>query len=276
VEPRFVDANGLKFAYLEWGTGPLLLLFHGFPDTARTWSVIGPRLAALGYRVVAPYMRGYAPTSLPPRDTTTEDLGRDVVALISALGAEKAVIVGHDWGSEAVAAAAGLAPERVEKLVLIAIPHRTQIPVSIAAALGGRHFITLRLPGALGRFCADDFAQVGVLCKRWSPTWSFTAEDLADVKRAFTEPGCANAALGYYRAAMLSTPAFMKARVTVPTLLVAGLHDPAVTVADFERSKRHHAAPVDLVAVPGGHFCHRESPEAVIAAVTKFLAHRTP
>jgi pimeloyl-ACP methyl ester carboxylesterase len=268
-----LQANGLSFSYLEWGRAadPLLLLVHGFPDTPHTWNVAGPKLAALGYRVVAPYLRGYAPSAIPPRDTTTKDLGEDVLGWMDALGAKKAVIVGHDWGAEAVTAAVGLQPERVEKLAVVAIPHRTQLPKRPAVAWGARHFVELRLPGALGRFMANDFAMVDALCRRWSPTWPLTAEDTREAKRCFAAPGSANAALGYYRGMTLLTPAFMRARVAVPTLAVAGLHDPLLRPADFERARRHFTGPYEVASIGGGHFCHRESPGAFVEALTRFL-----
>src|SRR5580704_11780688 len=95
---HFVDANGLKFAYLEEGTGPLVLLLHGFPDTAHTWDDLRPQLAAAGFRAVSPFTRGYHPTGVPDRDATQETLARDALALIEALGESSAVVVGHDWG----------------------------------------------------------------------------------------------------------------------------------------------------------------------------------
>jgi pimeloyl-ACP methyl ester carboxylesterase len=273
MSERFVEANGLRFAYLEWGspTDPLLLMFHGFPDTPHTWSVIAPRLAALGFRVVAPWMRGYAPTGIPKRDTTTVDLAHDVVELIGALGAKSAVIVGHDWGAEAVNAAAGLGPERIEKMVSVAIPHRTQLPRRASVAWAARHFFTLNLPGAVARLSADDFAMVDEFCKRWSPTWNFTAEELREVKRSFAEAGSAHAAVGYYRGASVFTPPFMKQKVKVPTLVIAGADDPAVRPSDFEKAGRHHSGPYQVAVIPGGHFCHRESPEPFVSAVSAFL-----
>lgn len=273
MEPRFVEANGLRFGYLEWGdpAGPLLLMVHGFPDTPFTWELIAPRLGALGYRVVAPWLRGYAPSALPTRDTTTKDLGEDVVAQIGALGAKQATIIGHDWGAEAVSAAVGLAPQLIEKLVMVAIPHRTQLPLRFGTAWGARHMVALRLPGAVGRFSANGFAMADALCRRWSPTWKLTADDLRPVKASFAVAGSADAALGYYRALSLITPQFMRARIAVPTLAVAGEHDPLVTPADFERARRQFSGRYEVAAIRGGHFCHRESPEQFIEAVTKFL-----
>src|ERR1700690_4202016 len=120
---HFVDANGLKFAYLEEGSGPLVLLLHGFPDTAHTWDDLRPRIAAKGYRVVSPFMRGYRPSGIPDRDADQETLARDALALIDALGEKSAAVVGHDWGAAAAYGAAALDPGRVNKLISVGIPH---------------------------------------------------------------------------------------------------------------------------------------------------------
>ena len=90
---HFVEANGLKFAYLEEGSGPLVVLLHGFPDTAHTWDDLRPRLAAKGYRAVSPFMRGYHPSAIPARDADQETIARDPLALIEALGADDAIML---------------------------------------------------------------------------------------------------------------------------------------------------------------------------------------
>src|SRR3954469_25253216 len=98
-----VRANGLDFAYLEAGEGPLALCLHGFPDSAWTWRHLLPELADAGFRAVAPFMRGYAPTAVPADGRyQTAALGLDACALHEALGGDAdAVIVGHDWGAMA-------------------------------------------------------------------------------------------------------------------------------------------------------------------------------
>lgn len=267
----FVEANGLRFGYLEWGAGPLVLLLHGFPDTAYSWQELGPQIAAAGYRVVAPFLRGYAPTAIPDVDTDSEQLGRDVLALIAALGAARAHIIGHDWGAEAVYAAVALGPERIERAVTIAIPHRSAMRYMPALLWIGRHFATLRMPGAERRFAADDYAMVEVLFQRWSPTWRYTAEDLDPVKDTFAAPGSLRAALGYYRAVRYRTPGYLRAPLAVPVLCIGGTEDPALDQATFERSRRYCAGGFTLAMIPGGHFCHRESPRAFLDAVLAFL-----
>src|ERR1700753_515257 len=93
---RYVEANGLRFAYLEAGSGPLVLLLHGFPDTTHSWDDLRPRIAAAGYRAVSPFMRGYDPSGIPDRDPDQETLARDPLAVIEALGADDAGLIRHD------------------------------------------------------------------------------------------------------------------------------------------------------------------------------------
>src|SRR5919106_4330838 len=86
------------------------LMLHGFPDTAHTWDDLRPRIAAKGYRAVSPFMRGYHPSAVPDRDPDQETLTRDPLALIEALGARDAIVMGHDWGASAAYGAAALGP----------------------------------------------------------------------------------------------------------------------------------------------------------------------
>ncbi len=268
-----VRANGLTFACLVEGTGPLVVLIHGFPDTAHTWDAIRPQLAASGFRAAAPFTRGYAPTEIPASDAfDVLTLGRDVVGLIETLGGgEPAVVVGHDWGAAAAYAATALRPDLVAKLVTIAIPHPATLKPRLSTLWGARHFLTFRLPGAVRRFAADDFAMVDALYRRWSPTWAIPHGELEAAKNAFAAPGCANAALGYYRASSPVPPRELLARVNVPTLCFGGRDDGVLTEADFRAGARAFTGRYELVMTPGGHFLHREAPEAFAKPLLEFL-----
>lgn len=271
MQLHHIDANGLSFAYHTQGEGPLVLLVHGFPDTARAWDPFLPALAEAGFKAVAPYLRGYAPTALPERDTTGRDLGEDVLGLIDAFGAETAIIVGHDWGAAAVYAAASLAPERVDKLVAVAIPHPMSLKPTPSLAWGARHFLTLRLPGAERRFARNDLAGVDTLVRRWSPSWQYTEDDLADVKRCFSEPGALHAAFGYYRAWSPRPQPFFRTKLPMPTLAFAGREDLA-PVAAFHSSKRAYTGPYEVIELDCGHFPHRERQRDVLDGLLGFLA----
>ena len=116
-----VQANGINFHYLEMGEGPLALCLHGFPDHAYSFRHLLPDLAEAGFRAVAPFMRGYAPTEAPADGNYRAVLlARDAVALVDALGGGQAYLIGNDWGAGAVIGASVLAPEKVRKLVIIA------------------------------------------------------------------------------------------------------------------------------------------------------------
>lgn len=258
---RHVEANGLRFAYLESGRGPLVLLLHGFPDTARSWDHARDRIAATGRRAVAPWLRGYAPTAIPARDTDIETLGRDTLALIEALGESSAIVIGHDWGAAAAYAAASLAPARLDKLVVVGIPHPAAMRPSPRQLWLVRHFFAYKLPGAARRFAADDFAALPAIYKRWSPRWEPGPEQFAAVRAVFAERASLDAAFGYYRRLPLRPPPFLRKPITVPTVVFAGLDDRLVEPEAYTAAGRMFVAGYTVVQMRGGHFMHREHPD---------------
>ena len=268
----FVDANGLRFAYLSEGSGPLVLLLHGFPDTPYTWDRVMPEIARAGFRAVAPFMRGYHPTQIPAdRAYDSDTLGRDVLALIEALGETQAIVIGHDWGALAAYTAASLAPERVQKLVTVAIPHPRSLKPTPALAWKMRHFVALRRKRAAQRLARDNFAYVDELVRRWSPAWkNVPADETAHVKQVLAQPGCAEAACSYYAALRPRLPRALRAPIRVPTISFAGEHDNLVPRA-YEKARHCFAASYEVVQVPGGHFMHREHPIEFITELVRVL-----
>ncbi len=280
---RTVRAGGLDFACLEAGEGPLALLLHGFPDSARTWEATLPLLAAAGWRAVAPWTRGYAPTGVPADgDYSPRTLAGDVARLIEALGYDRAVVIGHDWGAFAGYLAANLHPERVRALVTMAVPHAGALARNLSPAQARRSwyvaFFQLRRI-AERRARRDDFAFLEHLWRDWSPGWAFTPEDIAPTIAALTPPGALEAALGYYRhslgpAALLDGAARRAAfgSIAPPALCFAGVDDGCIGVETFAGSERHFRGPFGLVCVPGaGHFLHRERPAAFHDRLLSFL-----
>jgi pimeloyl-ACP methyl ester carboxylesterase len=267
---HFVEANGLRFAYLEDGSGPLVLMLHGFPDTAHTWDDLRPRIAAKGYRAVSPFMRGYHPTAIPDRDADQETLARDALALIEALGADDAVIIGHDWGAAAAYGAAGLGRERVKKLFAVGIPHPATLKPSPKKLWGARHFGVYKLPGAPNRFARNDFAALPAICRRWSPDWNPEPAEFDAVRASFSNKASLNAAFGYYRKLSLKPSASLRARIAAPTVVFAGLGDPIVEPSDYRGAARKFESDYVVEEVPGGHFMHREHPDEFAA---RLLAH---
>ena len=270
AEPRFVEANGLRFAYLEEGRGPLVLLVHGFPDTPHSFDDIRPQIAARGFRAVSPWTRGYAPTAIPDRDADLETLARDILALIPALGESSAILIAHDWGAAAAYAAVSLEPSRISKLVTIGIPHPATLRPSPITAWKVRHFFAYKRRGAPRRFARDDFAALPAICKRWSPTWSPDPAEFAAVRESFADPASLDAAFGYYRQVRFRPQPFLRTKIATPTIVFAGLDDPIARPAAYTRAARLFTGPYTVETIPGGHFMHREHPAEFAA---KLLPH---
>ena len=203
-----VDLGHLRLHALTWGdpSAPLAICLHGFPDSAWTWRHLGPALAEVGYRVVAPFTRGYSPSEVPADgDYHVAALAYDALELHRALdGDDRAVLIGHDWGAMTVHAIAARADHPFRRLIALAVP---PIAAIRERSVGAR----LRLlPGQLGKSWYIGFNQIPVLpervlgrmipmlWRRWGP-----APDAADVDNALAAlPSTAHrtAALGYYRA----------------------------------------------------------------------------
>lgn len=272
-EVRYVDANGLRFGYFESGSGPLVLLIHGFPDTAHSWDPTRRALAAAGFRAVAPFTRGYAPTDVPKAEAYDSDtLGQDVIALVRALGGgAPAVVVGHDWGASAAYSAAALAPEAVRLLVTVAIPHPNSITPTPSVIWAVRHFFALNRRSALEWVPDGDFAYVDELLHRWSPRWNPGPEEAAEVKAIFRNPQNLDAALGYYRALRPWPPRSHKMKIAVPSVSFAGDSD-IMPVGAYEKARAMFTGPYEVVQMRGGHFMHREHPDEFNEKLLRVLA----
>lgn len=268
---RYVDANGLRFAYLEQGEGPLVLALHGFPDTPKTWDAVRPALAADGYRVVTPFMRGYHPTAVPEaEDYGMDTLGADALALVEALGEAEAILLGHDWGASATFSAAGLDPSKVRAMITMAAPHPARLRPTPGLMWALRHVFTLKLPGAVERTRKNDFATLDMLVRRWSPAWDVPEDETRAVKESLAPPGALNAALGYYRALGPKPPASQRKPVEVPAAAFAGTDD-VISPDLYERARPHYRGHYEVVTMPGGHFMHREHPEIFIRELRRVL-----
>jgi pimeloyl-ACP methyl ester carboxylesterase len=285
VGARHVEANGLRFAFLEQGPadGPLALCLHGFPDHAPTWRHLLPLLADAGYRAVAPWMRGYAPTGVPQvRATPPATLTADVNALHRALGGDhRAVLIGHDWGAILAARAARAAPERWRSVVTLAVPpelvfrHRSP---DTAQAWRSWYMVLAQLPGAERAFLRDDLALVESLWRDWSPGHEPDPEDLRRLKATLADPGVMRAALAYYRGyAVASLPGVSKRPVLPPPqpqLVLHGADDGCIGAEFAEAAARLLPHPRSRVEVLGGvgHFLHLEAPDLVGGLIRDHLA----
>jgi pimeloyl-ACP methyl ester carboxylesterase len=267
---RRASAGGQTFVYRDSGEGPLVLLFHGFPDTPSGWSGTQAALNASGYRTVVPYLRGYHPeTIVPGRGYGREKISEDPVRLLDALGEDSAVIVGHDWGAAITYGAATVAPERVRAICTVAIPHPSTLKPSLSLLWGARHFVTLRVPTGNWLARRAHFTYLDTLMRRWAPNWTGADRDatLRDVKQAFSDPVVLDGALAYYRA---QRPGGAP-RITQPALIVGGTTD-IVPTQLFEQTHSYCEGPCEVLIIDGaGHWPHRENPPLFEQRLTAFL-----
>jgi pimeloyl-ACP methyl ester carboxylesterase len=274
-----VDTGGATLACIVAGDGPLVVCAHGFPDCARSFRHQLPVLVAAGFRVVAPFLRGYAP-STPARDGRYDAaaLGNDLVALARhfAPGAP-ARLVGHDWGAVAAYAAVALAPGAFSHLATVAVPHLRVAGARFAAPAQLRrswYMGLFQLPRlAERRLAADDYALVDRLWRDWSPSFAAPADEVAAVKASLR--GREHEALAYYRAifsrATPSVARLLRRRTHVPSLYVHGRDDGCVGVALADGVERAYAGPIAVQRLAGGHFVHQETVEQFNAILVEFL-----
>ncbi|MBT8087723.1 MAG: alpha/beta hydrolase [Gammaproteobacteria bacterium] len=139
-EPHFVDTNGIRMAVYEQGEGPAVILLHGFPELAYSWRHQLPALAGAGYRAIAPDQRGYGNTTCPSGVDAyrIEELIADVHGLLDALELDTAIFVGHDWGALLLWHMAVVAPERIDKLICLNVPHIARPPIDPIALMRQR------------------------------------------------------------------------------------------------------------------------------------------
>jgi len=227
-ESLMLDVNGIRMHATTTGQGPTVLLLHGFPDTHIVWRKQVGVLAAAGFRVLAPDLRGYGRTDAPGgiMDYTLEKLRGDVLGLLDALKIDKVSLVGHDWGALIGWQLAALAPQRIERFVALSAGH----PTAIARSGLLQH---LRMSYVFG-FILPGIAEHTLRAGDWFMMRQFTGEPgQADHwKRDLSPPGRLTAALNYYRANLgLGLPHAhlqTRSRVRVPVMGIWSDHDPAL------------------------------------------------
>ncbi len=310
VNQRRVPTNGIELNIAESGDGPLLLLLHGFPESWYSWRHQFEPLAAAGYHVVAPDMRGYGKSDKPEAINAYNqvEVVNDVVGLIPALGHETAIVIGHDWGAPTAWSSALHHPERVSAVGALSVPFTPRAATAPMASMRetfkGQFFYQLYFqePGvaeaefekdlrtALKKFLIMGAGETDLLSLPAKqehddllsslpnpdtlPRW-LSESDLDFYTEEFTRSGM-RGPLNYYRNHDLTwkLTAGAPTQIEQPAMFVAGAKDGVILMAAEALSQLPERVP-DLrinELIPGiGHWTQQEAPDAVNAALLRFL-----
>jgi pimeloyl-ACP methyl ester carboxylesterase len=285
VTARRIEANGLSFIADEAGEGDdIALLLHGFPESRFSWRHQLPLLAGLGWRAIAPDLRGYGESSRPPHkaDYGIRHLVDDVAGLFDATGARRRLLIGHDWGAGIAWAFALERRLPLDGLVIMNVPH----PAVLARVMRASWRQPLRswymgffqlpvLPEAMmtanrGRAIERAFTGMAVDKSRFPPEVTSVYRDNALI------PGAMTAMINYYRAntGLLARRGSTSPVIEVPTLMIWGEQDTALGI---ENTEGYDALVRDftLHRLPGvSHWVQQEAPEAVNAILGAWLTER--
>ncbi len=231
---QYAVSNGVRLHYVEAGSGPVVVLLHGFPEFWYSWRHQIPTLAAAGFHVIAPDMRGYNESDKPGgvESYRLERLTADVARLLAHAGAGRAAVVGHDWGGVVAWSLAMRQPQVVEKLVILNAPHPAVFLRQLwqlAQLLKSWYIFFFQFPWLPERFFrAGNFALLEKTL-RHEPVnpGAFTEEDIRQYKQALAQPGALTAAINYYRSAFrhLGEASRRIVPIAAPTLLIWGERD---------------------------------------------------
>ena len=275
----YLTANGLRFHYVEDGPadGPLVLLLHGFPEFSYSWRHQLPALAARGFHAVAPDLRGYH-LSDKPSGVAAYDidlLADDVTGWMDALGAPRAIVVGHDWGGGVAWHVAARHPDRVSKLVVLDCPHPAVMARALVRNRAQRrkswYMFFFQLPLVPERRLA------GNGMRGWIAGWGghLGDEDLARYVEAFPDAAALCGPINYYRAAFRRWPRMLRdkpRKVPAPTLLVWGADDRILGLELTQGMQRLVTGPLRVEIVAGaGHFVQQDAPAEVNRLLCDFL-----
>jgi len=286
----------LEIAYLESGPaeGRPVILLHGWPSDVHDWDEIAPPLAAAGYRVLVPWLRGFGPTRFlsaqSVRSGQQAALGADLRDFMDALGIDRALLAGYDWGGRAACVAAALWPARVRALVTIGgynIQNIARSGEPADADQEHRYWYQWYFHTERGRAgLAQNRREIArLLWRLWSPNWNFDEARFAASAASFDNPDFVDVTIQSYRHRYGSAPGdpacaelerslAAQPAIGVPAIVLHGLCDGVQPASLSENAARHFGARYQRRLIPlAGHFLPREAPDAVVQAIRELDAH---
>ncbi len=272
-EEGFVDSDGVKIHYVTAGKGPLLVLIHGFPDYWYTWRAQIPALAEK-YQVVAIDQRGYNESDKPEgvENYAVSKLVGDVLAVIRHFGRDKATVVGHDWGGLVAWTVAMTHPEKVERLIILNLPH----PRGLIRELANNP------EQQKASQYARDFQKEDAASKLTPELLAFWVRDPEARKKyvAAFRKSSIEGMLNYYKANYPRPPyedreAGPLPRVKCPVLMIHGLDDVALLPGALNDTWKWIDGELTLVTIPGaGHFVQQDAADRVTRIMVDWLARQ--
>jgi pimeloyl-ACP methyl ester carboxylesterase len=270
---KMVTVNNMVFPVIDQGTGPAVLLLHGFPDSRFLWrKQIGPLLAA-GFRVIAPDLRGYGDAPKPPavEDYRLPVIAGDVIGILDALGVQQARVVCHDWGAGLGWYLAQTRPDRVERIAAMSVgANGNSGTTTLAQREKSWYFLFFQFEGiAEASLMRNDWA----LFKEWTRGQGDADRYVKDLSR----PGALTAALNWYRANVRpQMPAAIAAavppKIGVPAMGLWGESDPFLTEDHVKRSPERLSGPWRYEKIAGaGHWLMLDQPAEVNRLLLEFL-----
>lgn len=275
-----VVANGVRLHYATAGRGPLVLLLHGFPERWFSWRAQIPAIAAAGYRVVAPDLRGYGLSDRPASGYEITNLAQDVASLVVALGEESAAVIGHDWGAAITWEAVSRFPARVSRYAVLDCPHPEVLHRATLRSLGqfrrSAYMLFFSVPWLPEHLIARDGGRAveRIFRRNALDPSRFTREVLRPFRESAATPAAVRPMMAYYRSVVREALGPGLAPYPVierPGLLLWAENDPVFPtglVAPHTRVARN----LRIRKVPRcGHFVQQEQPEVVSRLLTEWL-----
>lgn len=277
----FISTNGVNLHVVQAGPedGPLVILLHGFPEFWYGWHRQIDFLASKGYRVWAPDQRGYNLSDKPQGIAayTLPTLSADVIGLIDASGREKVYLIGHDWGAAVSWWTAMQYPERLEKLVILNVPH----PIVSAQTIGKNweqtrkswYIFAMQVPWLPEMLLSRNHQQgLETSFVNAARPGTFSHADLAEYHKAWSQPDAIKSMMNWYRAVAQIRPKFPpNRRITMPTRIIWGAQDIAL-IREGAQMSMEWVDNGDLIYIEeAGHFVQHEEPERVNSLIEEFL-----